>query len=83
VIFSNQDAAKIIEQLARKLILRDLTGPETLLALHDAKKLGVQGSRIHDLMHARSAVLAGVDLVLSRNVADFSGLTGRIPVQRP
>jgi hypothetical protein len=83
VIFSNSDAARMVEQLARKLRLRDLTGPETLIALRDARSLGVQGARVHDLMHARSAVLAGVEKVLTRNVSDFSGLTGRIPVERP
>jgi hypothetical protein len=83
VTFSNSDAAKIIAQLARKLSLRELIGAETLTALHDARALGVQGARIHDLMHARSAVLAGADKVLTRNVADFSGLTGQIPVERP
>jgi hypothetical protein len=83
VILSNEDSAKIIDQLARKLTLRDLTGPETLLALRDSKSLGVQGARVHDLMHARSAVLAGVDKVLTRNVGDFSGLTGQIPVEEP
>jgi len=83
VVFSNGDAARIIEQLAQKLILRDLTGPETLSALSDAKSLGVQGARIHDLMHARSAVLAAVDKVLTRNIGDFSGLTGQIPVEKP
>lgn len=49
----------------------------------DSKSLGVQGARVHDLMHARSAVLAGVDKVLTRNVGDFSGLTGPIPVEEP
>jgi hypothetical protein len=83
VTFSNSDATKIIDQLARKLSLRDLTAAETLTALRDAKALGVQGARIHDLMHARSAVLAGTHKVLTRNVSDFSGLTGTIPVERP
>jgi hypothetical protein len=83
IIFSNNDAAKIIDQMAQKLNLRDLTGPETLTALREAKILGVQGARIHDLMHARSAVLAGVEKLLTRNVTDFSGLTGQIPIERP
>jgi hypothetical protein len=83
ITFSNSDAVKIIDQLARKLSLRDLTGRETLAALRDAKALGVQGARIHDLMHARCAVLAGAEKVLTRNVADFSGLTGPIPIESP
>jgi hypothetical protein len=83
VVFNNSDASKIIDQLARKLSVRDLTSPETLTALREARVLGVQGARIHDLMHARSAVLAGVDKVLTRNIDDFTGLTGQIPVERP
>jgi hypothetical protein len=83
ITFSNSDAAKMIDLMAKKLDLRDLTSSETLTALRDAKVLGVQGARIHDLMHARSAVLAGADKVLTRNVADFSGLTGQIPVESP
>jgi hypothetical protein len=38
---------------------------------------------LDDLMHARSAVLAGVDLVLTRNPTDFSGLTGEILIEKP
>ena len=80
---SNDDAARVIEKLAQKLTIRDLTWSETLAALRDAKSLGVQGGRVHDLMHARSAVLAGVERLLTRNVTDFSGLTGSIPVEAP
>ena len=83
VKFNNNDAAEIIDQLPRTLSVRDLTTLETLTALRDARVLGVQGARIHNLMHARSAVLAGVDKVLTRNIADFSGLTGQIPVESP
>jgi hypothetical protein len=83
VVLGSQDAARVIEQLARKLTLRDLTGPETLAALREARQLGVQGARVHDLMHARSAVLAGVNLILTRNVADFEGLAGQIPIRHP
>ena len=83
VIFSNGDAAMIIGSLARKLVLRDLTWSETLAVLRDARKLGVKGARIHDLMHARSAVLSGVDRLLTRNAADFFGLTNEVPIEAP
>ncbi len=83
IVFSNSDAVRTIEKLARKLTLRDLTMTETLAALTDAKRLGVQGGRVHDLMHARSAVLSGVERLLTRNAADFVGLTGIIPVEAP
>ncbi len=81
--FTPADAARIIEKLANKLTIRDLNRPETLDALRDARRLGVQGARVHDLMHARSAVLAGVDRIFTRNIADFQGLTGNLPVEAP
>jgi hypothetical protein len=83
VVMTNSDAARVIESLAQKFTLRDLTWDETMTALRDARKLGVQGGRVHDLMHARSALLAGADKILTRNVSDFEGLTGSIPVEQP
>jgi hypothetical protein len=83
VVMTNSDAAEVIAKLAQKLIVRDLTWTETLAALRDAKKLGVQGARVHDLLHARCAVLESVDRILTRNVADFKGLSGEIPVELP
>jgi hypothetical protein len=83
VVMSATDAARVIEKLAQKLILRDLSLPETMAAFRDARRLGVQGARVHDLMHARSAVLAGVDRIFTRNVSDFAGLSGPIPVEAP
>ncbi len=83
VAMSNSDATRVIEKLGEKLTRRDLTWREVVTALRDARSLGVQGGRVHDLMHARSAVLAKVERVLTRNVADFSGLTGAIPVETP
>jgi len=32
-----------------------------------ANKRGVQGARIHDLLHARSAVLSGAEVILTRD----------------
>jgi hypothetical protein len=83
MVMTNADAARVIEKLASKLTLRDLTWPETFAALRDAKRLGVQGGRIHDLMHARSAVLAGAEKILTRNVSDFEGLAGSLAVEVP
>lgn len=83
VVMTNADAAIVIERLGRKITLRDLDWPETLTALKDAEKLGVQGARVHDLMHARSAVLAGAQKILTRNIRDFTGLAGSIPIEAP
>jgi hypothetical protein len=83
VVLTNSDASQVIERLAEKFTIRDLTWSETNTALQDARKLGVQGARVHDLIHARCAVLAHVDRILTRNLADFAGLSGSIPIERP
>jgi hypothetical protein len=83
IAFTNTDAALVIERLAKKFVLRDLTWAETFAALQDAKRLGVQGARVHDLMHARSAVLSGAERILTRNISDFSGLAGSVSIELP
>ena len=76
------DAAKMVLSLARKLSVRDLTSDETLAAIELADKRGVQGARIHDLLHARAATLAGAGLILTRDKS-FSGLAENIRVEWP
>ena len=76
------DAAKMVSSLARKLSVRDLTSEETLAAIDLADKRGVQGARIHDLLHARAATLAGADLILTRDKG-FGSLGQNIPVEWP
>ena len=66
-IVAPADAAIMIESLSKRLSLRDLTFDETLSAMKAAKKAGVQGARIHDLLHATSARLSGADLILTRD----------------
>lgn len=61
------DAAKMLRALAQKLTVRDLSAEETLAALDDAQKRGVQGPHVHDLIHARAAKLAGARLALTRD----------------
>jgi predicted nucleic acid-binding protein len=61
------DAAKMLRSLSCKLSVRDLTSDETLAAIRLADKCGVQGARIHDLLHVRAAALAGADLILTRD----------------
>jgi predicted nucleic acid-binding protein len=61
------DAAKMVASLAKRFSVRDLTSEETLATLELAEQRGAQGARIHDLLHARAARLAGVDLILTRD----------------
>jgi hypothetical protein len=59
----------MLSSLAERLSLRDLNGPETLAAIEMAEKRSIQGARIHDLLHARAAVLAGAEKILTRDGA--------------
>ena len=79
---TSADAAKMVLSLARKLSVRDLTSDETLAAIELADKRGVQGARIHDLLHARAATLAEAGLILTRDKG-FSALAKNIRVEWP
>jgi len=61
-----EDAAQMIESLAA-LEVRDLSQPETMAALKEAQRFGVQGARIHDFIHARAAKFGGADRILTRD----------------
>ena len=47
-----------------------------------ADKRGVQGARIHDLLHARAARLGGADVILTRDTA-FNSLGEGIRTEWP
>ena len=79
---SPADAAKMLSTLAKRLSLRDLSGAETLAAIEMADKRGIQGARIHDLLHARAAVLAGAEKILTRDGA-FRSLGESINTEWP
>ncbi len=79
---SPADAAKMLSTLAKRLSLRDLSGAETLAAIEMADKRGIQGARIHDLLHARAACLGGAQKVLTRD-GGFSSLGEAINTEWP
>ena len=76
------DAAKMVSGLAPHLSLRDLSGAETLAAINLAETRGIQGARIHDLLHARAASLAGVQKILTRDES-FSSLGEPVETEWP
>ena len=76
------DAAKMLSTLAKRLSLRDLSGAETLDAIEVADKRGIQGARIHDLLHARAACLSGAQKILTRD-GGFSSLGEAINTEWP
>lgn len=69
-------AARIIEELAGELEFVDLTAREMVAALKKARRLGVRGGHVHDLMHAVAAEKAGADKIITLDENDFNGLTG-------
>lgn len=81
-ITSPADAAKMVVAIAGKLVVRDLNRDETLQTIELAQSRGVQGARIHDLLHARAASLADSDLILTRDDG-FSTLGERVRSERP
>ena len=79
---TNEDAAKMLSGLSKKLTMRDLTCEETLNTLALSKERGVAGARIHDLIHARAAALAQAEKILTRDLG-FSSLGETIPTEWP
>lgn len=79
---NSADAARMIASLAKRFSVRDLTLPETLSTIEAAKKNGVAGARIHDLLHAASAKLSGADLILTRDKG-FASLAQGIKSEWP
>jgi hypothetical protein len=76
------DAARMVLALAGKLAVRDLTSEETLAVINMAEKGGIQGARIHDLLHVHAAALAGADVILSRD-RGFGALSEKIRIEWP
>ena len=72
----------MVAGLAQRLALRDLSGAETLVAINLAEERGVQGARIHDLLHARAATLAGAKKILTRD-GSFGSLGELVETEWP
>jgi predicted nucleic acid-binding protein len=69
------DAALVIAVLAESLDFVDLTAPEMIAALKQARKRGVRGGRVHDYMHAVAAEKSGAATILTLDKNDFNDLT--------
>jgi predicted nucleic acid-binding protein len=76
------DAAKMVSSLAAKMAVCDLSPEDTLATLNDASSQGVEGARIHDLMHARAAKLSGAEVILTRD-SGFSTIAAGMAAEWP
>lgn len=78
------DATEWLNELAEELQFVELTAADTQVALRLARAKGVQGGRVHDLMHVAAAEKCGAVRILTRDRNDFVGLTHleleRLPV---
>ena len=69
------DAALILDRIARSLEFVEVSAPELLKALKSARKKGVRGGRVHDYIHALAAEKAGAGKILTLDKNDFADLT--------
>src|SRR5258708_18661211 len=80
--YDADDAARVLEGLVADLDFEDLSPQEVLSAFKQARKLGVRGGHVHDLLHAAAADNSGVQHLLTLDRNDFSGLTTKVTVQQ-
>ena len=81
--YSADDAAKMIEDLARDLSFVELSKGDALTTIKTAKRLGVRGARVHDLMHATAARIAGASILMTLDLAGFTGLATGLTIKTP
>jgi predicted nucleic acid-binding protein len=77
------DALEMIEELSRDLVFVELGYADTFAALRKAQQLGVQGGRVHDLLHVAAAQKAKADKIWTLNLSDFKGLDKNIVIEAP
>jgi predicted nucleic acid-binding protein len=76
-------AVRLLEGLSADLEFVDLDIKEVLDALKTAKKRGVRGGHVHDLMHAADAEKAKVKQLLTLDTGDFQNLTTSVQISPP
>jgi predicted nucleic acid-binding protein len=81
--YSAEDAARMLADLRKDLSFIELTEDETLAAIRTARRLGVRGARIHDLMHAWAARKYGAETLMTLDTAGFQGLEQEFSVRSP
>jgi hypothetical protein len=75
LILMPADAIRWLRVFAGKVAFVDFTANELLDGLDQAIKKNVQGGKVYDFGHALAADKAQANELITRNAADFSGLT--------
>ena len=70
-----EDAVRLLEDLVRDLEFVEMSAAQTFRALGKAKKLGVRGGLVHDLLHAEAALLSGAKKIFTLNGEDFRAIS--------
>ena len=70
-VLPEQARILVEESIGKRLEIIQLTSEDYLHALRLVADLGLASSAIYDALHARCAVKASVDRILTYNVADF------------
>ncbi len=70
-VLPEQARILVEESIGKRLEIIQLTSEDYLHALRLVANLGLASGAIHDALHARCAVKASVDQILTYNVADF------------
>ena len=83
LVMEPKQAAQWLRSISGHLDIVDLDADETLAGLDRAQTLGVQGGQVYDYIHRLAADKAKADILLTRNVQDFSVLSGTAKVQFP
>ena len=78
-----EDAAALIAELTASMNFVELDAKEVQAALEIAHKRGVRGGQVHDLLHATAAEKAGVEVVLTDNITDFTNLVDGLKIAPP
>lgn len=78
--FDSDYAAQTVELLTEDLEFTDLSASEVVSALKKAKRKGVRGGHVHDLLHAAAADKSGAKELLTLDINDFQGLTEKAKI---
>lgn len=75
-------AETVLLRIKPRLQYVDITADEVMAGLENAQAKGVQGGRVHDLLHAIAAEKCGADELWTLDENDFVGL-GRVAIKNP
>lgn len=77
------EATLMIKGLMKKLRVVDLEPRAVIEALEKAKQRGVRGGRVHDYLHAVTAVQNSCDRIYTLNFSDFKNLFESLAIIAP